>query len=106
MTSNKGEKVGIMISATAASPSFVQGISAADAALREGAIVYLYLIDGGVEGVNLPAVADVKNAGAHLYACAYSLQRRGLNAPPEATLSGLTILSDIMASANRFESFN
>jgi hypothetical protein len=48
----------------------------------------------------------LKNAGVHLFACAYSLQRRGLNAPPEATLAGLTILSDIMASAGRFESFN
>jgi hypothetical protein len=106
MTSNKDAKVGIMISAQAGTSSFEQGLAAAGNALQSGSQVYLYCIDDGVEGINDPRFAELKNAGVHLFACAYSLQRRGLNSPPEATLAGLTILSDIMASANRFESFN
>jgi hypothetical protein len=106
MKGGKGEKIGIMISAPAATSSFELGLAAAKNALSEGAQVYLYCIDSGVEGLQDPRLAELKNAGVHLFACAYSLQRRGLNAPPEATLSGLTILSDIMASADRFESFN
>ena len=106
MTSNKGPKVGIMISAQAGTTSFEHGLAAAENALQNGSQVYLYCIDNGVEGLNDPKFAKLKNAGVHLFACAYSLQRRGLSSPPEATLAGLTILSDIMASAERFESFN
>ena len=106
MTSTTGAKVGIMISAQAGTDSFEQGLAAAANALQNGAQVYLYCIDSGVEGISDPRFAKLKNAGVHLFACAYSLQRRGLNAPSEATLAGLTILSDIMASAERFESFN
>jgi hypothetical protein len=104
--SSAGKKVGIMISASPGSRSFEQGLAAADRSLREGAQVYLYLIDNGVEGLGDGRFAKLKKCGAHLFACAYSLQRRGLQGPPEATLAGLTILSDVIASADVFESFN
>jgi hypothetical protein len=103
---SKSAKVGIMISAPPRTPQFEQGFKAAEQALREGAQVYVYWIDSGVEGLNDARLAELKKSGAHLFACAYSLQHRRLNAPCEATLSGLTILSDIMASVDRFESFN
>jgi hypothetical protein len=106
MNTASGKKVGIMISAAPGSGSFRQGLTAAETALRDGSQVYLYCIDNGVEGLADPKIAQLRNSGAHLFACAYSLQRRGLEAPPEATLAGLTILSDIMASADCFESFN
>jgi hypothetical protein len=67
--------------------------------------VYLYLIDAAVEGIADPRLGSFKSAGGHLFACAYSLQNRGLNPPGEATLSGLTVLSDIMASTDEFQSF-
>ena len=47
-----------------------------------------------------------KEKGGHLFACAYSVQNRGLNPPGAATLTGLTVLSDIMASTDEFQSFN
>jgi intracellular sulfur oxidation DsrE/DsrF family protein len=106
MPTAKAVKVGILISAQAGTSSFDRGLVAAENALHDGSQVYLYCIDNGVEGLNDGRLPKLKNAGVHLFACAYSLQRRGLNAPPEATLAGLTILSDIMASAGRFESFN
>ena len=95
-----------MISAPGGTAPFQQGIAAAEKALKEGHQVYLYYIDRGVEGLDAARLPQLKEAGAHVYACAYSLQRRGLTPPPEATLSGLTVLSDIMASTDQFQSFN
>src|SRR5687767_3019267 len=94
--SSTGKKVGIMISASPGSRSFEQGIAAAESALRDGAQVYLYAIDNGVEGLEDQRFSQLKQSGAHLFACAYSLQRRGLKGPPEATLAGLTILNDVI----------
>jgi len=99
-------KVGIMLSASPRSPEFSAGVAQAERALHTGAQVYLYCIDSAVEGISDPRFATLKQAGVHLYACAYSLQRRGLVSPPDATLAGLTVLSDILASADEFHSFN
>ena len=106
MTTNQSKKVGIMISADATGTSFEEGLAAAQSAIRDGAQVYLYFIDNGVQGLGDARIRQLKDAGVHLFACAYSLQRRGLNAPPEATLAGLTILSDVIASADDFQSYN
>ena len=100
------KKIGIMISAAPGDSTFENGIAQAEAALREGRQVYLYWIDHAVEGLRPPELARLKAAGAHLFACAYSLQKRGLSAPPEVTLSGLTILSDILSSTDEFQSFS
>ena len=98
-------KIGIMISAAKGSKRFEEGISAAESALGE-AQVYLYLIDGAVEGLSDARFEKFKAAGGHLFACAYSLQKRGLNPASAATQSGLTVLSDIMSSTDEFRSFN
>lgn len=95
-----------MISAAPGGPTFEKGMAQAEAALGENRQVYLYWIDQAVEGLRPPELARLKAAGAHLFACAYSLQKRGLAAPPEVTLSGLTILSDILSSTDEFQSFN
>lgn len=95
-----------MISAAPGEPTFQKGIDLAGDALRDGHQVYLYWIDQAVEGLRGADLARLKGAGAHLFACAFSLQKRGLAAPPEVTLSGLTILSDILSSTDEFQSFN
>jgi len=100
------KKIGIMVSAAPDSPQFSSGLSAAERALALKSQVYLYLIDAAVEGISNHRFTEFKSAGGHLYACAYSLQRRGLNPPGAATLSGLTVLSDIMSSTDEFESYN
>jgi hypothetical protein len=99
------KKIGVMISAAPNSPHFTEGLAAAERSLSS-AQVYLYLIDAAVEGIANPRFEEFKSRGGHLFACAYSLQRRGLNPPGAATLSGLTVLSDIMASTDEFHSFN
>jgi hypothetical protein len=100
------KKIGLMISAPPNSPRFSEGLAAAEHSLSPNAQVYLYLIDAAVEGISNPRFEAFKSKGGHLFACAYSLQRRGLNPPGAATLSGLTVLSDIMASTDEFQSFN
>ena len=100
------KKIGVMISAAPNSPHFSEGLAAAERSLSSDTHVYLYLIDAAVEGISNPRFEEFKSRGGHLFACAYSLQRRGLNPPGAATLSGLTVLSDIMASTDEFQSFN
>lgn len=100
------KKIGIMISAAPDTPRFSAGLSAAENALSSRAQVYLYLIDAAVEGIADSRLGAFKANGGHLFACAYSLQNRGLNPPGEATLSGLTVLSDIMSSTDEFQSYN
>lgn len=98
--------MGVLISAAPGSPNFSEGLGAAERALSSRAQVYLYLIDSAVEGIGNSRFESFKLAGGHLFACAYSLQRRGLNPPGAATLSGLTVLSDILSSTDEFQSYN
>lgn len=95
-----------MISAAPGTESFQQGVNLAESSANRGEQVYLYYIDTAVDGLSESGLAELKAKGIHLFACAFSLQRRGLTPPPEATLSGLTVLSDVIASTNEFHSFN
>lgn len=94
-----------MISAPKDSESFEHGMTAAANSLK-GAQVYLYLIDAAVEGLTDARFEMFKAAGGHLFACAYSLQKRRMHPAGGATQSGLTVLSDIMSSTDEFQSFN
>lgn len=100
------QKLGIMISAAPEAAKFAHGLGLAEAGLKAGCAVYLYCIDEAVAGLPDRRVAELRKAGAHLFACAYSLQQRNLQEDGGATLSGLTILSDLIASTDRFVSFN
>ena len=100
------KKLGIMISAPRGSVNFSHGLGLAQAALKRGVSVYLYCIDRAVGGLPDERLARLRENGAKIFACAYSLQERGLEDHGGATLAGLTILSDIIASADRFVSFN
>jgi sulfur relay (sulfurtransferase) complex TusBCD TusD component (DsrE family) len=98
------KKLGIMISAAPQTPNFTHGLNLADAALKQGISVYLYCIDSAVSGLEL--LGELKERGLKLFACAYSMQERGLTNDAGATLAGLTILTDVIASTDRFVSFN
>jgi sulfur relay (sulfurtransferase) complex TusBCD TusD component (DsrE family) len=98
-------KLGIMISAAPGTAAFDQGAGLAEAALGKGAGVYIYWIDEAVRGLGDPRVQALRASGARLFACAYSLQRRGLREDGGCILAGLTILSDLIASTDRFASF-
>lgn len=99
------QKLGLMISAGPGSEGFERGLRLAEAALTQEWTVYLYCIDRAVEGLADPRLEALRAAGAKLFACAYSVQERALDSRG-ATLAGLTILSDLIASTHRFVSFN
>ncbi len=100
-----GKKLGIMIAAPPDSANFTKALELAENALRREVLVYLYCIDRGVEGLLNSRLQSSSAGGAKLFACAFSVQERGLEEHGGATLSGLTILSDIISAADQFASF-
>ncbi len=74
--------------------------------MDQGLQVYLYCIDDAVSGVADGELQSLKSRGLHLFACAYGAQRRHIPTNDLAVFSGLTLLNDLMAGADRFVSFN
>jgi len=100
------KKLGILVSCEPAHQNFSHAIGLARAAVGRGAQVYLYCIDEAVRGIAREEVQRLKSAGAVLYGCAFSARSRNLPIDDLATYSGLTVVSDLMASTDRFVSFN
>jgi|SRR5439155_5461430 len=100
------QKLGLLISVPPGHPNFTRGVCLAEAALAHGVDVYLYCIDGAVQGLDDPRLHKLKADGLKLFACAYGAQRRNIPMSEQATFSGLSILNDVIASADRFVSFN
>ena len=101
----QGKKLGLMVSSPPEAKSFDCAYQLAKTALGEGVQVYLYYMDEGVKGVSDKRVQALKAKGAHLFACAYSAQRRDIAIDESAVFSGLATVSDIMADTDRFLSF-
>lgn len=99
-------KLGILLSTRPAEAPFRHGVRLASTALDRGLDVYLYCIDDAVTGVGDPELQGLKTRGLKLYACAYGAQRRNLPVNDLAAFAGLTVVSDIIASTDRFVSFN
>jgi sulfur relay (sulfurtransferase) complex TusBCD TusD component (DsrE family) len=102
----RGKKLGLLLSASPTDPNFQRGLRLAETALGRGIDVYLYCIDEAVKGVGDPRLQSLSARGLKLYACAYAAQRRGLPVNEEAVFAGLTIVNDLIASTDRFVSFN
>lgn len=101
-----GKKLGLLISAPPDSASFSNGVRFAAAALGRGLDVYLYCLDDAVTGVGRPELQELRPRGLKLYACAYGAHRRNLPVDDQAAYAGLTVVSDFIASTDRFVSFN
>jgi hypothetical protein len=100
------KKLGVLISCSPSQPNFRHGIELVSAALKNQVDVYLYLIDDAVPGVVEAKVQELKNGGLKLYACAYGAHKRNHPLGPSAVFAGLTVVNDLMASTDRFVSFN
>ncbi len=100
------KKLGLMLSVASDQPGFAQALDLAAKALGSGEKVFLYCIDDAVPGIGDPRLAKLKADGLNLFACAYSMRQRKLPLDDSAVFSGLSMLSDIMADTDRFESFN
>jgi len=100
------KKLGVLISVPPGHPNFNHGVCLAQAALARGVDVYLYCIDEAVHGLGDARLGKLKADGLKLFACAYGAQRRGVPMEEQTTFSGLSLLSDLIASTDRFVSFN
>jgi len=99
-------KLGILISTATSRPNFIHGLRLAETALARGVVVYLYLIDEAVGGIDLPKVQELRRRGLHLFACAFGAKKRQLVTDDRATWAGLATASDLIAATDRFVSFN
>lgn len=102
----RGKKLGVLISCRPEEPGFHHGLHLAEAALKRGINVYLYCIDEAVKGVADAELQKLKASGLNLFACAYGAHKRNLALTDHATFAGLTVVNDIIASTDRFVSFN
>lgn len=100
------KKLGLLIASSPARQNFSHGIYLATAAVDRGVAVYLYLIDEAVPGIDDPRVMALKKRGVHLFACAFGAKKRNLVTDDRATWVGLATASDLIASTDRFVSFN
>lgn len=102
----QGKKLGILLSTAPAERNFRHGLLLAQTALASGVDVYLYCIDDAVHGVADAELQRLREHGLKLYACAYGAHRRNIPVNSLATFAGLTVVNDLIASTDRFVSFN
>ena len=100
------KKLGILLSCAPAHRNFQHALGLARAALGRGFNVYVYCIDEAVTGISGEALQDLQRRGMVLYGCAFSARARNLPIDDKAAYTGLTVVSDLMASTDRFVAFN
>ena len=101
-------KLGLMLSTPPTHPSVETVVQLAQAALRKGVDVYLYLIDEGVRMAVDQRYVGLIDAGVKMSVCAYGCQQHGVlttTIDSRASLSGLVVLSGIIDGCDRFLAF-
>lgn len=101
-------KLGLLLALPPSHDSVATVHGLAQAALKQGHEVYLYLIDEGVKNLRDAHYLALAHAGARLFVCAYGCQQHGI--PTEGidekiSLCGLVVLSGIIDSCDPFLSF-
>lgn len=101
-------KLGLLLS-TAPSHSSVDIVAKlAEAAVRQGVEVYLYLIDEGVKSLKDARFRHLIEGGVKMSVCAYGCQQHGVSTQEvdsRVSLSGLVVLSGIIDGCDRFLAF-
>jgi sulfur relay (sulfurtransferase) complex TusBCD TusD component (DsrE family) len=100
------KKLGLLVSSAPDRQNFAHGLNLAETAMNRGITVYLYLIDEAVPGIDDNRVQSLRNRGLHLFACSFGAKKRNLVTDERATWVGLATASDLIASTDRFVSFN
>ena len=101
-------KLGLLLSTPPSHPSVETVVQLAQAALRGGVEVYLYLIDEGVKTAVDQRYLGLIDAGVKMSICAYGCQRHGVlttTVDSRVSLSGLVVLSGIIDGCDRFLAF-
>jgi len=101
-------KLGLLLSTPPSHPSVETVVQLAQAALRRGVEVYLYLIDEGVKTALDRRYISLIDAGVKMSVCAYGCQQHGVpttTVDSRISLSGLVVLSGIIDRCDRFLAF-
>ena len=101
-------KLGLMLSTAPSHSSVETVVKLAEAAVRQGVEVYLYLIDEGVKSVNDSRFSGLLDEGVRMSVCAYGCQQHGVSTgdvDSRVSLSGLVVLSGIIDGCDRFLAF-
>ena len=101
-------KLGLLLSTAPSHPSVETVVQLAQAALRRGIEVYLYLIDEGVKMAADQRYLKLIDAGVKMSVCAYGCQQYGVPidiVDSRVSLSGLVVLSGIIDGCDRFLAF-
>ena len=101
-------KLGLLLSTPPSHPSVETVVQLAQAALRRGVEVYLYLIDEGVKMAVDQRYLGLLDAGVKMSVCAYGCQQHGVlttTVDSRISLSGLVVLSGIIDGCDRFLAF-
>lgn len=101
-------KLGLLLSTPPTHPSVETVLQVAQAALRKGVDVYLYLIDEGVKTAVDQRYVGLIDTGVKMSVCAYGCQQHGVlttTIDSRASLSGLVVLSGIIDGCDRFLAF-
>ena len=101
-------KLGLLLSTPPSHPSVETVVQLAQAALRRGVEVYLYLIDEGVKTAVDERYLGLIGAGVKMSVCAYGCQQHGVlttTIDSRVSLSGLVVLSGIIDGCDRFLAF-
>jgi len=101
-------KIGFLLSLPPSHASVITVHGLAEAAVRRGYEVYLYLIDEGVKNVRDTRYTSLARAGARLFVCAYGCQQHAVSTEgldEKISLCGLVVLSGIIDACDHFLSF-
>jgi sulfur relay (sulfurtransferase) complex TusBCD TusD component (DsrE family) len=101
-------KLGLLLSTAPSHPSVDTVVRLAEAALRQGVEVYLYLIDEGVKNFTDTRFNRLLDGGVRMSVCAYGCQQHAVSTQhvdQRVSLSGLVVLSGIIDGCDRFLAF-
>ncbi len=101
-------KLGLLLSTAPSHSSVDIVVNLAEAAIRQGVEVYLYLIDEGVKSMKDPRFSQLLDGGTKMSVCAYGCQQHGVSTTEvdsRISLSGLVVLSGIIDGCDRFLAF-
>ena len=101
-------KLGLLLSTAPSHSSVETVVKLAEAAIRQGVEVYLYLIDEGVKSLNDSRFSGLVDGGVKMSVCAYGCQQHGVptgDVDSRISLSGLVVLSGIIDGCDRFLAF-
>jgi sulfur relay (sulfurtransferase) complex TusBCD TusD component (DsrE family) len=101
-------KLDLLLSTGPSHSSVDTVVKLAEAAVRQGIEVYVYLIDEGVKSLKDARFSRLIDGGMRMSVCAYGCQQHGVSiqeVDSRVSLSGLVVLSGIIDGCDRFLAF-